>query len=567
MPSLEFALRDYDPGLLKIIAGLWGLELRAPNQREAAEELAAQMLQPELAREIVGALPAEARDALEALQREGRVPLALFTRKHGELRAMGPARRDREQPWQNAPSTTERLWYRGLIASAFFDDGKGPQEFFFIPDDLRPLIPVRPIAPQTSSPPGYPAPSPVARHFAKHPERSEWASLDFSPDDAATLLAYLQIAPVKLEGASFPSKHRASLSRFLRLPDALDFFTHLVIHLGLVADTPLRLEPAKARPFLEAPRPVQVKDLAEAWRDSREWNDLLHVPGLIFEGKAWRNDPFTARHASLNLLAEVPPGEWWSLDSFVAAVKDRQPDFQRPAGDYDSWYIRDAATQIYLRGFESWERVDGALVRWVIEQPMYWLGLVEFGGNFPTGEGAETAFCITPYGAAFLGRGEWPVAEAEAPASFQVGADGTLRVPASASRYDRFQVARVSNWLPAEGDDYLYRLAPASLARAGKQGIKISHIIAFLQKATGDEDLPPALVGALHRWERAGGEAALKDTVVLKLNNPALLETLQRTPKVKRYLGESLGPNAVEVRRDGIEKLRAALAEVGILVD
>ncbi|MBM2848084.1 MAG: uncharacterized protein HW418_1026, partial [Anaerolineales bacterium] len=233
----------------------------------------------------------------------------------------------------------------------------------------------------------------------------------------------------------------------------------------------------------------------------------------------------------------------------------------------------DAATQTYLRGFESWERVDGALVRWVIEQPMYWLGLVEFGGNFPTarqrgpGVGAETAFCITPYGAAFLGRGEWPVAEAEAPASFQVGADGTLRVPASASRYDRFQVARVSNWLPAEGDDYLYRLAPASLARAGKQGIKISHIIAFLQKATGDEDLPPALVGALHRWERAGGEAALKDTVVLKLNNPALLETLQRTPKVKRYLGESLGPNAVEVRRDGIEKLRAALAEVGILVD
>ena len=98
MPSLEYVLRDYDPGLLKIIAGLWGLELSAPNQREAAEELTAQMLERELAREIVGALPVEARDALEMLQREGRVPLALFTRKYGELRAMGPARRDREQP-------------------------------------------------------------------------------------------------------------------------------------------------------------------------------------------------------------------------------------------------------------------------------------------------------------------------------------------------------------------------------------------------------------------------------------------------------------------------------------
>jgi len=54
---------------------------------------------------------------------------------------------------------------------------------------------------------------------------------------------------------------------------------------------------------------------------------------------------------------------------------------------------------------------------------------------------------------------------------------------------------------------------------------------------------------------------------VLKLNNPALLETLRRTPKVKRYLGEGLGPDTVEVRRDDIEKLRAVLAEVGILMD
>src|SRR5574341_55906 len=160
MPSLEYVLRDYDPALLKIIAGLWGVELRAPNQREAAEELAAQMLQPELAREIGGALPAEARDALEMLQREGRTPLAQFTRRHGELRAMGPARRDREQPWQNAPSTTETLWYRGLIASAFFDDGKGPQEFFFVPDDLRPLLPAHTTAPLSSSPPGQPLPPP-----------------------------------------------------------------------------------------------------------------------------------------------------------------------------------------------------------------------------------------------------------------------------------------------------------------------------------------------------------------------------------------------------------------------
>jgi hypothetical protein len=590
VPSLEYVLRDYDLGLLKIIAERWGVELRAPTQREAAEEIAAQMLQPPLVREIVDALPPEACAALAVIQREGRQPLAQFARNYGELRAMGPARRDREQPWLNSPSLTETLWYRGLIARAFFDDGHGPQEFFFIPDDLRPLIPIRTTAPQIPPPPGHPAPSPAAYH----------SSLDLAPDDAATLLAYLQIVAVRLEGASFPPKHRDSLGRFLRQPAALEFFTHLVIHLSLVSGSPLKLEPARARPFLESARPAQVGALAEAWRDSREWNDLLRVPGLVFEGKAWRNDPLTTRAALLNLLAHVPPGEWWSLDSFVAAVKERQPDFQRPAGDYDSWYIRDAATQTYLRGFESWERVDGALIRWMIEQPMYWLGLMELapppqppapfrgspvreergqgrGQVSPSpvwefsdggrGWGMGVAFRLTPYGAAFLGRGEWPAVEAEAPAELQIGGDGLLRVPAAASRYDRFQVARVSNWLPPEGGDYVYRLAPASLARAARQGIRAHHIVAFLQKASGGAELPPALIGALQRWERAGGEAALKDTLVLKVKNPALLETLRRTPKIRRYLGEALGPEAVEVRREDVDQLRAALAEVGILVD
>lgn len=563
MPSLQRVLRDYDLGLLRLIADHWGLELQAPNQHEAADELAAQIrsTQPSLVQEIVEALPAEARAALEALKPE-RMPLAMFVRKYGELRAMGVSRREREQPWKNAPSASEMLWYRGLIGRAFFDDGQGPQEFVFIPDDLLKLMPAGISAPSNAPPPGAPAAPPP--DFV--------SAVDAAPDDLATLLAYLQIAVVRLEGASFPRKHREALHRFLRLPEALDLFIHLATRseVGLASGSPLKLEPAKARPFLEASRPEQVAILAPAWRDSSEWNDLLHVPGLVLEGKAWRNDPFTARAAVLSLLKQVPAGEWWSLEAFVAAVKDRQPDFQRPAGDYDSWYIRDAATQVYLRGFENWERVDGALIRWMIEKPMHWLGLVDMAPlSLPGGgERAEgKAFRTTPYGAAFLGQAAWPAAEAETPSALQLSQDGFIRAPASASRYDRFQVARVSHWLSLEGNDYAYRLTPTSLVRAAKQGIRVSHIAGFLQKAVGDEAIPPTLVGALHRWERAGGEAAIKETVVLKLKSKELLETLRRTPGVRRYLGEALSPEAVEIRGEDMEKLREALAEVGILVD
>ena len=106
-----------------------------------------------------------------------------------------------------------------------------------------------------------------------------------------------------------------------------------------------------------------------------------------------------------------------------------------------------------------------------------------------------------------------------------------------------------------------------SLARAAKQGIKVSHILTFLQKSVGENALPPALVGALRRWERTGPEAALKEMVILKLKSPELLETLLRTPGVRRYLGERLGPVLVEVRVSEVGELRRALAELGLLVD
>lgn len=255
-------------------------------------------------------------------------------------------------------------------------------------------------------------------------------------------------------------------------------------------------------------------------------------------------------------------GLWWPVEALVEAAKARQPDFQRPAGDYKSWYIRDAATKTYLRGFKYWDRVDGALVRWLIQNPLHWLGVVEV---------AEAAFCVTAWGARFLSRAaDSPagkeVSEKEA-SPVAVTADGTLRVAAAVSRYDRFQLARVCNWLPVEKGDYVYRLSPASLARAAKQGIKVNHILAFLQKALGENALPPTLVGALRRWERLGSEAAVKETVVLKVKSPELLETLLRTPGVSRYLGEKLGPALVEVRPSEVGKLREALAELGLLAD
>ena len=609
MPALHRILADHDLGLLRLIAELWGVTLSAGNQREAADELAARMLAPALAEEVIDALPRDARAGFDQLAREGRQLLASFTRRYGELRAMGAARRDRERPWANAPSASEVLWYRGLIGRAFFDAGRGPEEFVFIPDDLRSLAYVANAAqtPARPDPPGRPAP-PLPEGQPRAPEAGglnasglnasginasgiNASGINASGDDAVTLLAYLQVVAVRLEAAPgatpallAPATHRAGLARFLRQPAALDFNLHLLRQLSLTEDAagePVKLAPERVQPFLQASAPERARQLAEAWRDSREWNDLLALPGLIFEGKSWRNDPHAARQAILALLAQVPVGQWWSLESFVAAVKDRQPDFQRPAGDYDSWYIRDANRGAFLRGFENWDRVDGALVRWLLEQPLAGLGLLEFSGERP----AARAFRLTPYGAALLGLAGWPEAPEPAPLEVAAGAGGLVRAlagegagpaQAAASGYDRFQLARIGDWLPPEpaaaasGANalvYPYRLSPASLARAARKGISPGRVLTFLERAAAGQPGLPALAAALRRWEQKGAEASLGERVVLRLATPELLASLRQAPGLGELLGEALGPAAVAVRPADLEQVQAALWELGILVD
>src|SRR6185369_17939648 len=199
MPDLHRVLADHDLGLLRLIAELWGVELAAGSQREAADELAARMLAPELAEEIIGALPPQARAGFEQLARDGRQLLASFTRRYGELRAMGAGRRDRERPWANSPSPSEVLWYRGLIGRAFFDAGRGPEEFVFIPDDLRSLAYVASAgaaeAGARPAPPGRPAPE-LPAGAQRMPAGG---GLNAAADDTVTLLAYLQVVAVRLE--------------------------------------------------------------------------------------------------------------------------------------------------------------------------------------------------------------------------------------------------------------------------------------------------------------------------------------------------------------------------------
>ncbi|PJF45505.1 MAG: hypothetical protein CUN48_18545, partial [Candidatus Thermofonsia Clade 3 bacterium] len=87
--------------------------------------------------EMIESLPPEAREALDELVgRGGRMPRAAFSRRYGDVRPMGAAKRERERPDLNPASPAEVLWYRALIGQAFLTASSAePQEYVYIPDE------------------------------------------------------------------------------------------------------------------------------------------------------------------------------------------------------------------------------------------------------------------------------------------------------------------------------------------------------------------------------------------------------------------------------------------------
>ena len=551
MQLLLRTLQDHDLGHLRILAELWGFDLPPGSARQAVKSLANFMLDPANVEEIVGSLPVQVRRTLDhVVGMGGRVPLSDFVRRYGPLRDMGPGRRDREKPWRTPASPIEALWYRGLIARAFSDTRFGPREYAFIPTDLFSLLP-KPSLENGSKLLGQPA---------EPPPRSKPAT-STAVDDATTLLATLRRQPCN--DSEMPPTRRQALVPFLRQPRALDLLLKLLQEETILVSHRLQPQSQSARAFLNTPRAEALRGLLLAWARSSSWNDLQQVPLLTCNDDKWPNDPLTSRQAALELIRPIPLRAWWDLDRFVEATRNFQPGFQRPAGDFDSWYLRDTHNGTFLRGFKHWDAIDGALLRFLITGPLHWLGASDLGRS--RRGGTVTCFRLTP-AAAILFDPQAPLTIKESTASATIQPNGRITVPRRALRALRYQISRFTSWDPIDEEHYYYRLTPTALAIADGQGLQLSHIFTILETAGGGP-LPSTLRNALQRWGDNGEEARLERQLILRVDKPEILEELQSNRTTARHLGEILGPTAIVVREHDWIHLCDDAARMGILID
>ncbi|MCA9979891.1 MAG: hypothetical protein KDD89_03645, partial [Anaerolineales bacterium] len=478
MRSLEQSLPDHELVVLRVIGEWWELDLTGDDKSTCVAKLTERLSSLDLGQELLFLPPEEASAMRDLVANHGRVPVATFARQHGEVRLMGPAALIREEPWYDPVNAAEALWYRGFLYRGFDETDDGPVEFYFLPLELQAQLSEPPESLAEAQYVGEetglfldaeelsaPAPTAVIREHGREKvgyailspvePPAQWLTAPVDAvDDMTTMLAMAQMGQLhEGEGRRLqPYLYEGHLSR-------LGLLTTMALEMGLLRQVEQSYRPSRAAlPWLKQNREAQLRALAEAWSQTA-WNELRHVPELVCEGGGWSNDPVLGRTAVLDALTLTE--EWFSLADLIAFIKKENPDFQRPQGNYDVWYIRDRATGDYLSGFERWDEVEGRLLAFLLLAPMQWLGLVET---------AENKYRLTARALAWLH--DTAVEETDLSIPLVVRPDATLLVPFNANRYQRFQAARICEPLPVEkGKPFEYRLTPRSLQLAQEQKI------------------------------------------------------------------------------------------------
>ncbi len=539
MPNLHQTLRETDLDFLQRIARHWRIDLISKGFTEALEEIESKLVDEALFAEVIDALPADVHAAWQYLvDHEGKETWSQFSRQFGDVRAMGLAKRERIAPDETPVSACESLWYKALIGRAFLRGRGEPQEFAYIPDEF--LQWSKPTPQKVSL-----QPRPATDVEIKIPLKAS----DRILDDAADLLAALRMGR-SYEGEK--STYQLSYNNFiLSLSSSASLLTQ-----------DQQPDPMRLKEFLSAKRSQALNSLFQNWLSSAVVNDLRMLPGLVFEGN-WSNDPTLPRQFLMSLLRDMKSDTWWSISSLVTMIKEGQPDFQRSAGDYDSWFIRDAKNNLHLQGVKNWDKVEGALLRYLIAGPLHWLGVLDLG--FHEKNSRPTAFRISNIGSALLA-GTLPPIDHPEDGVISVKDNDTLIVPVNVPRAIRYQIARFGEIVRQNATETSYRITPGSLKAASDQGLLGSHLITLLQQSKV-KNIPPAFTQQIERWEKYGVEAEFTQVHLLRLLRPEILPLLQKNPRAARFIVEVLNSKTVVIQPGSVEPLRQILAEMGFLAD
>ena len=538
MPSLRSMLHEYDLDFLSRIARSWDAAISQKDQECALSDLISLMQNEKMFIKLLSGLAGKPQYALDELMRHGgMIPVELFSRKHGEIRALGPAKRAREEPDLHPVSVSERLWYSGLIGKAFLNHRGEVREVIFIPDEL--LTVLRGSEPEKTAI--------IIRPAVTQSPRFVLSATSILLDRVADLLASARM------GRAFDPV----IFRQWNLPQQ---FLHTLLQTSGLLDKNQQPNQENLKEFLQTGRASALAYLYRAWLDSTDLNDLRLLPGLEFDGK-WKNDPLLPRLLLVGILRSLAEGTWYSISSLLAEIRDKRPDFQRYAGEYDSWFIRRSGEQAYLKGFDHWDDVEGALLHFLLCGSLHWFGILDLASGTAGGESA--AFRLTAIGCELL-NGSSPTAIINETGVIEVKQADVFAIQDNTPLQLRYQVGRFARLTKYASRSSWYRLTPDSLEVAASQGLNLRQLILLLEKSQ-PKPIPRSLQRLAERWETNRLEASLRTGLLLRFVTVDACSLFLSNPRSGAMVLEQLNPLTLLLHPNSQEAAHRLLAELGIL--
>lgn len=537
MPDFHQLFPPQDPDLLRIVAGFWHLDLQRENPHALVEQISAAMSDPAARAEVLESLPPMTLAAFQDLvSRQGIRSWLEFAREYGEIREMGAGKRDRERPHQNPASISETLHYRGLIGRIFLPEGGLLREFVCVPAEL---LPEGGKGGETSNIPlGKPATP--GKHAFTQP------ATDRILDHTTVLLAALR--------SGIPVSTLADRSWAPEIP----FLQSLLTAAGIL-DPNANPHPEKTRAFLAAPRAEALSLLIKTWLESHDLAEWKFLPGITLSG-TWGADSLRARRRILDMFTALPRGTWWDLESFISAVRSREPDILREGGDYDRPLIRDeSGTEFH--GFDSWMQVEGGLLRFFASL-LYSFGIVDLGSPSP-GEPITAFRLCADLDDRLAGKSFFPSPKENG--KIAAASTGQILVASFAPRVAHYQLARYCHWGRKDERGCRYRITAASLARARAQGL-IARKLPGVLESGGASPIPPAVLNFIQNWEKFGSQARFERQVLLRVTRASILDELLASPAASS-LGERLNSETILVKPGREQPVLDQLARLGYLAE
>jgi len=486
--------------------------------------------------------------------------------------------------------TTGQRLYGGLLGYELLAQ-------LVIPPPVLPLLPPLPVVAEelsASPPPTIRAADPATL------QRDLYLYWSFLRDTHVTLTVRGLVNKAQLKKINSLLSTSEALENVRDESEAgrLRFLRHLLVGCGLVSRSGDRLAVTpKGESFFAQPLATRTQAVFDAYLKGSFWDELMQIPCLVIEGRRTSQNeapPFVVRGRAklVELIAELPSEGWLDVAAIIERVRRRGYEFLLPRrathygytavppnpyvgyGNELGWsfyaarpgqasyegYIRDEAA--------GWDVVEAGMVVALLEEPLYWLGLLD-GGFAPDADapGGQRLVAIrpTPLGAHILMGA--PLERDEPLPSGRLIVQPTFQLLAYPP-VSEVQLALLDRIAERGRLEQVaeYRLTRESVYRARQQhGLTVDQVVASLERESGTA-LPQNVAYTLVEWGQAQERVVLHEEVtLLTVAEPGQLDRLLAAPGTAAAIARRLTPTAALVHLGSLATIEAALLADGQL--